>query len=562
MMESAKPTIHWRPAMSRMFAIASIFFALLTPSQSPQDAQQLIKQVAQTYQSLKSYRVEGTSSTQMTKENSAAAFEQKQSESFALSVVKPDRIRGELRSPLYSFVTISDGRTEWTYVPDLKQYTRKPKMDEKAMMALLSGGGMEAMLASVMSDPLMFVAKGLPTRVSEFEQIAKGIKTAKVIREDSLEVGAKQIRCDVVEVEYVPTRGAEATEYSTRTLWIDRTRNAVLRSIARSRSQQQFGGSSTTTATVNFTVAELNVPLADSLFTFVPPPGVNEVEKLGPVPKPSPLVGTELADFSLKDTEGRDFTLSGLRGRVVLLDFWATWCPPCLAELPYIEKLHREFKDQGLVVLGVNNEEAAVARDFMKTKAYTFTTLVDVDRQVADRYEVEAIPQVIVIGKDGKVASHHVGLKSEKELRDTLAKVGLRSDLKPGGREPSIVAVPTVGDTKISGAITLMMPAAADVNLANVVQNSSSDRVVKQIQPSFPPVALAARANGPVHVLVQVSEEGSVREANVVSGHPLLREAALMAAKQWTFKPLSVNGVSVKSIAVLTFNFPSVTPPK
>jgi protein TonB len=78
---------------------------------------------------------------------------------------------------------------------------------------------------------------------------------------------------------------------------------------------------------------------------------------------------------------------------------------------------------------------------------------------------------------------------------------------------------------------------------------------IKKIQPPYPPIAKAARASGAVQVQVTISEDGRVMDAAVVSGHPLLRDAALQAAKQWVFKPTELSGVPVKVQGVLTFNF-------
>ncbi len=79
--------------------------------------------------------------------------------------------------------------------------------------------------------------------------------------------------------------------------------------------------------------------------------------------------------------------------------------------------------------------------------------------------------------------------------------------------------------------------------------------IAQEVQPLYPPIAKAARASGPVYVILEISEEGKVTDSSVISGHPLLREAALLAARQWVFKPLTQDAVKVKSIAILTFTF-------
>jgi peroxiredoxin len=134
----------------------------------------------------------------------------------------------------------------------------------------------------------------------------------------------------------------------------------------------------------------------------------------------------DLLDFTLKDVDsGEKVRLMDLRGKVVLLDFWATWCGPCRRELPTVEKLHRELKDKGLVVLTINDESPAKARSFVHGKKYTFPVLDDSKREVHARYHVHAIPTLVVFDKKGKMVSYSTGTKGEESLRRLLARAGL-----------------------------------------------------------------------------------------------------------------------------------------
>ena len=91
----------------------------------------------------------------------------------------------------------------------------------------------------------------------------------------------------------------------------------------------------------------------------------------------SRLVGKPAPEFSLKAVNGEPVSLSGLKGKVVVLDFWATRCPPCRKELPTVTKINREFKGQRVVVLGINREDGSVVRSFLKKNGYEFPTLMD-----------------------------------------------------------------------------------------------------------------------------------------------------------------------------------------
>ena len=137
------------------------------------------------------------------------------------------------------------------------------------------------------------------------------------------------------------------------------------------------------------------------------------------------LLGQPAGDFVLNDLSRRSFRLAVLRGKVVMLNFWASWCGPCRQEMPQLEKLHREFSRRGLVLLGINGESGRDARNFVRRNGYTFPTLVDSGNKVGSQFRVTAIPTSVVIDREGRIASYLVGLHSEKTLRDALARAGL-----------------------------------------------------------------------------------------------------------------------------------------
>jgi thiol-disulfide isomerase/thioredoxin len=116
--------------------------------------------------------------------------------------------------------------------------------------------------------------------------------------------------------------------------------------------------------------------------------------------------------FALPTLEGKTVRLADFQGRVVFLNFWATWCPACREEMPSMERLHREFKDRGLVVLAVDLQESgdAVAK-FMKEFGLTFPALLDHDGRVSDGYAVRFIPTTYLVGKDGQLVGRVVGPK-------------------------------------------------------------------------------------------------------------------------------------------------------
>jgi len=120
----------------------------------------------------------------------------------------------------------------------------------------------------------------------------------------------------------------------------------------------------------------------------------------------------EAPAFELPTTDGQSIALAGLRGRLVLLNFWATWCAPCREEMPSMERLYQAFKDRGLVVLAVNLQESPkqVAR-FMRNFRLTFPALLDADLTVTGRYQVRGLPATFLIDRQGRVVGQALGAR-------------------------------------------------------------------------------------------------------------------------------------------------------
>ena len=125
---------------------------------------------------------------------------------------------------------------------------------------------------------------------------------------------------------------------------------------------------------------------------------------------PLPRSGYPAPDFTLETLEGKTVTLSDLHGEVVLINFWATWCPPCRAEMPAIQKVYEEYRDQGFTVLAVNQREnpgRVVA--FMDELGLTFPVPMDRDGRVFERYRVNALPSTFFVDRAGIIQDVTIG---------------------------------------------------------------------------------------------------------------------------------------------------------
>ncbi|MBM3775083.1 MAG: redoxin domain-containing protein [Acidobacteria bacterium] len=177
--------------------------------------------------------------------------------------------------------------------------------------------------------------------------------------------------------------------------------------------------------TVDFSTFRIGESIADSTFVFLPPKNARLVDAV-PVPGQtgSYLLNRPAPDLELKTLEGDRVRLSELRGRPVLLTFWASWCGPCRRELPGLVKVAERFKDR-LVVLGVNDEGRSKARKYAQEAGLTFPTLDDFGLKAHRLYRVRSIPTGFLIDAEGKIVRFMSGAKSEAELMKIVQSAGL-----------------------------------------------------------------------------------------------------------------------------------------
>jgi len=133
----------------------------------------------------------------------------------------------------------------------------------------------------------------------------------------------------------------------------------------------------------------------------------------------------EHPEFTLKDLSGKSWTFSGLRGKVVLVNFWATWCPPCRKEMPDLETLFQRFASKGFVVLGISDEEEVKVEPFIRERRISFPVLLDPGRKANGMFVVEGIPKSFVYDREGKLVAQSIDMRTQKQFLEMLSKAGL-----------------------------------------------------------------------------------------------------------------------------------------
>jgi len=138
-----------------------------------------------------------------------------------------------------------------------------------------------------------------------------------------------------------------------------------------------------------------------------------------------PTVGMQAEDFRLPDLAGKEQSLSQYRGKIVLLNFWATWCKPCTTEMPAMQTMYDKLRDKGFVVLAVNElEDDARVREHIKQYGHTFPVLMDHDNKVANQFGVVGLPVTVFIDQEGRVQEYiKRGLLTEEKIYQTVQRI-------------------------------------------------------------------------------------------------------------------------------------------
>ena len=141
-------------------------------------------------------------------------------------------------------------------------------------------------------------------------------------------------------------------------------------------------------------------------------------------PESIPLKNHPAPDFTLQTVEGESLSLSDLKGQAVVLNFWATWCPPCRAEMPELQAAYEDLGEGGLVVLGVNQgEEPAVVQAYLDELGLTFPVVIDANFAVSDLYSVNSIPSTFFIDRNGVIRDIVIGQMNTALLRERIKSI-------------------------------------------------------------------------------------------------------------------------------------------
>ena len=304
----------------------------------------MLRRTAQTYKNARSYSLEGTDSLEQVTAGDKRVTSRRFRAVRLESSMRVDFADGGMR--------LTDGKSEWNYNPRTKEYAKKAVPWDRRGLRVLH------------------------EFFYNYDGIADFVKTAEFITPPGKDGF-------LIEVIY-ELPGTIASE-SIKNFWIDpdftvRRETSYPRAL---ESRSRF------TRTISFEKSAFNTPLDPSLFSIRPPD--------------APKASGTAPEFTLPDLAAGSFSLKDLRGKVVLLYFWATWCATCREEMPRLEKLARDYGDRGVVLVGINDEEPAISAEYLKNRGRTLRSLVDRWHDVFRKYRVGEIPAVIVIDRNGQI---------------------------------------------------------------------------------------------------------------------------------------------------------------
>jgi len=127
-------------------------------------------------------------------------------------------------------------------------------------------------------------------------------------------------------------------------------------------------------------------------------------------------------DFTLPDLKGKNHTLSNYKGKVVLVDFWATWCGPCRVEIPGFVSLYKKYRKKGLVILGVGLDRRDALEKFAKKYKMNYPVLIGT-KDIGDAYGIRAIPTTLLLDKENRIAYYHIGVTPMSQFEEEIKKL-------------------------------------------------------------------------------------------------------------------------------------------
>lgn len=396
------------------------------------ESQKVLDTFGKFFQGTKGFRVKANIALEIEQKG------QKQSQDFLQNYAaqRPNQFAYSLDSPGGGATVVSDGKQLSVFFTGFNKYavedapaTWAEMFQNPILLGSISfGNAPTVVIATLSEDP----GKKLVEKATSVE--SGGI----------VELG--ETKCHLLKVT------AEEMDYQ---IWIDAGKQPLVRKflpdltktferMAKAQGAKSPFADVKVTNTVTYKDWEIDPKFGEDAFVFKAPEGAEKVGSFMEIvtggrrpaePELHALVGKPAPEIKLDLLDGGKLDLAGLKDKVVILDFWATWCGPCVQAMPIIEKVAEKYKDKGVVLYAVNlQEKPDEIKAFLEEAKLKLAVALDTDGATAGAYKADAIPQTVLVGKDGSVQVVHVGLSAnleeelDKEIQALLEGKNLAAD--------------------------------------------------------------------------------------------------------------------------------------
>jgi len=395
-MVSAKPRedLMFSAKYSSVWAGAALLVALapLSAQTQPTDATRFIDEMNQAYAGLKDLQNSGSVKVDI----DIAGQKQNDEMAFVSSFAAPASYRHELKNAM---LVGSDGRHAYAFDERALTYIQNDAPEKRVPTRQLAFPA--AQVLQMQNPSLLFAISD-----SALSDLLEGASQQVVQR------GQKQGDRSIDTLSFTASDGrrvvlsADAASHLLSQMEVDMSDVFVKRGAPDVKSAK---------VTISYTQLQTGAKAEPGQFAWTPPSGARE-RHVTPAGEPlSPIEGKAAPEFKLADLSGKELKLSDVKNKVVVLDFWATWCAPCVEALPQLDKFYAARKDK-LAVFAINAREGKPeVATFVKDQKLSVPVVIDADGKVEEAYGVEGYPTTVIIGRDGKVRKVFAGVPIEGE---------------------------------------------------------------------------------------------------------------------------------------------------